>query len=253
MRLISTLLFLATTTLTGCANIADPNPADPFESFNRGVFNFNDSIDKAALKPLAQSYDTAMPAVGKTLIRNFFSNLDDVVVTANDLLQLKFKQAFSDGSRVVFNSTFGMLGLIDVTSRLEKHNEDFGQTLGFWGVPSGPYLMLPLLGPSSLRDATGLAVDTVPSQMKQINPISTRGAAYTVKAIDSRSRYLSAEKFLDEAGLDRYDFLRSAYLERRQSLVYDGEPPRKKFEEEDFDTPGDTPTAAPAPTTSITP
>lgn len=238
MRLLNLPLMLLAMSLTACASVKNPNPADPFESFNRGVFSFNESVDKAALKPLAKGYDYVVPDLGKALVRNFFSNLDDVVVTANDLLQLKFKQGFSDATRVIFNSTFGIFGLLEVTTRLEKHHEDFGQTLGYWGVPSGPYLMLPLLGPSSIRDATGVAVDTVPSQMKQIKPVTARNVAYGVKIVDVRASYLAAEKFLDDTGLDRYDFLRNAYLERRQSLVYDGDPPKQKYDDEDF---GDTP------------
>ena len=231
MRLFNLPLMLLAMSLTACASVKNPNPADPFESFNRGVFSFNEGVDKVALKPLAKGYDYAVPKLGKIMVHNFFSNLDDVVVTANDLLQLKFKQAFSDASRVIFNSTFGVFGLIEVTTRLEKHNEDFGQTLGYWGVPSGPYLMLPLLGPSSIRDATGVAVDTLPSQMKQIKSVPARNVGYASKVIDARARFLTAEKFLDDTGLDRYDFLRSAYLERRQSLVYDGDPPRQKYDD----------------------
>lgn len=245
MRLL-TLLLIALN-LTACASVKNPHPADPFESFNRGVFSLNESVDKAALKPLAQGYDYVVPAVGKILVRNFFSNLDDVVVTANDLLQLKFKQGFSDATRVIFNSTFGIFGLLEVTTRLEKHHEDFGQTLGFWGVPSGPYLMLPLLGPSSVRDATGVAVDTLPSQMKQITSIPARNAAYALRVVDARARFLAAEKFLDDTGLDRYDFLRGAYLERRQSLVYDGDPPKQKYDDSGDDALTDEPLTPPEP------
>jgi len=244
--------------LTACASVKNPNPADPFESFNRGVFSVNDRLDKIALKPLAKGYDYVVPSVGKMMVHNFFSNLDDVVVTANDLLQLKFKQAFSDGTRVIFNSTFGIFGLLEVTTRLEKHHEDFGQTLGFWGVPSGPYLMLPLLGPSSVRDSVGVAVDTVPSQMKQIKPVASRNTAYAVKIVDVRAGFLSAEKLLDDSGLDRYDFLRGAYLERRQSLVYDGDPPKQKYDDaedelgDDASVAGAEKVAPPADATSTT-
>lgn len=245
MRLFNLPLILLAMSLTACASIKTPNPADPFESFNRGVYSFNDRLDKAALKPLAKGYDYVMPSLGKMMVHNFFSNLDDVVVTANDLLQFKFKQAFSDGSRVIFNSTFGVFGLLEVTTRLEKHHEDFGQTLGYWGVPSGPYLMLPLLGPSSVRDGLGVAVDTVPSQMKQIKPVASRNTAYAVKIVDVRAGLLSAEKLLDDSGLDRYDFLRGAYLERRQSLVYDGDPPRQKYNDDEEDVGDDAGDVAP--------
>jgi phospholipid-binding lipoprotein MlaA len=149
--------------MAGCGTInstASTPQEDPFESFNRGVYKFNDKLDQAVVKPVAQGYDKVVPSPVKIMVGNFFSNLDDVVVTANDLLQLKFKQAASDGARVVFNSTFGLFGLINITDRLEKHNEDFGQTLGYWGVPSGPYLVLPILGPSSIRDGTGRYTDS---------------------------------------------------------------------------------------------
>lgn len=255
MRLLNLPLILLAMSLTACASVKNPNPADPFESFNRGVFSFNMGVDKVALKPLAQGYDYAVPAVGKIMVHNFFSNLDDVVVTTNDLLQLKFKQAFSDATRVIFNSTFGIFGLLEITTRLEKHHEDFGQTLGYWGVPSGPYLMLPLLGSSSVRDGLGVAVDTLPSQMKQIKPVTARNSAYAVKIVDARAGLLSAEKLLDDSGLNRYDFLRGAYLERRQSLVYDGDPPKQKYDDEDIgDTPDSTDSspAKPAPATTTT-
>jgi phospholipid-binding lipoprotein MlaA len=150
MRTLKSLIAVLALILSGCAT--GTNPADPYESFNRSMYKFNDSLDKAVGKPLAKGYAYVMPTIGKVMVSNFFSNLDDVVVTANDLLQLKFRQAASDGTRVIFNSTLGIFGLFNVTSRLEKHNEDFGQTLGYWGVGPGPYLMLPLLGPSTVRD-----------------------------------------------------------------------------------------------------
>ena len=233
MRPLRTLTVIAALTLTGCAT--GKNPADPLESFNRGVYRFNDGLDKAVAKPVAQAYDKVMPNVGKIMVGNFFSNLDDVIVTFNDVLQLKFKQAFSDGTRVIFNSTVGVFGLIEITTRLEKHDEDFGQTLGYWGVGPGPYLMLPILGPSSLRDGTGLLVDSVPGQLGKITPVATRNSLYVVKATNRRAQLLESEKVMDEAVLDRYEFMRNAYLLRRESLVYDGDPPRQKYDDEGDD------------------
>lgn len=235
MNTLRIFLALATATLTGCAATHAKNPADPLESFNRGVYQFNDAVDKAIAKPVAQGYNAVMPVPGKIMVSNFFSNLDDVVITLNDLLQFKFAQAASDGSRFLFNSTFGIFGLLDVTSRLEKHNEDFGQTLGYWGVGSGPYLMLPLLGPSSVRDGVGLYADSRPSMLRRVNHSRTRNQLYLTTSINRRAQLLDQEKVLDEAALDRYEFIRDAYLLRRQSLVYDGNPPREKYEEEESD------------------
>lgn len=220
---------IATLILSGCAS--GTNPADPYESFNRGVYKFNDGLDRAVIKPVAQTYDKAIPATGKTLVSNFFSNLDDVVVTANDLLQLKFKQAFSDATRVMVNSTIGILGLVNVANRLEKHNEDFGQTLGYWGMGPGPYLMLPIFGPSTLRDGAGRLVDTIPSQSGKITPVRTRNSLYVVNGIKTRAQLLEAEKVMDETTLDKYQFMRDAYLQHRLSLVYDGDPPRPKYDD----------------------
>lgn len=217
------LIFLfATLALGGCASTHAKNPADPLEAYNRTMFSFNDAVDKAVAKPVAQGYDAVMPEPGKIMVGNFFSNLDDIIVTANDLLQLKFSQAASDGSRVVFNTTFGLFGLLDITSRLEKHNEDFGQTLGYWGVSSGPYIVLPILGPSTVRDSVGSYVDSRPSKLRRVTHMRTRNQLYLTKAIDRRAELLEQEKVLDEAVLDRYEYIRDAYLLRRQSLVSDG-------------------------------
>ena len=235
MNAIRILVVLVTVTLTGCASTHAKNPADPLESFNRGVYQFNDAVDKAIAKPVAQGYNAVMPVPGKVMVSNFFSNLEDVVITINDLLQFKFAQAASDGSRFLFNSTFGVFGLLDVTPRLEKHNEDFGQTLGYWGVGSGPYIMLPLLGPSSVRDGVGLYADSRPSLLRRVNHSRTRNQLYLTTSINRRAQLLDQEKVLDEAALDRYEFIRDAYLLRRQSLVYDGNPPREKYEDEEND------------------
>jgi phospholipid-binding lipoprotein MlaA len=235
MNAIRLLLALAAVALTGCASTHANNPADPLESFNRGMFQFNDAVDKAIAKPVAQGYNAVMPEPGKIMVSNFFNNLDDVIVTANDLLQLKFAQAASDGSRFIFNTTFGVFGLLDVTSRLEKHNEDFGQTLGYWGIGSGPYLVLPILGPSSVRDGVGLYADSRPSKLRRVEHMRTRNQLYLTKAVNRRAQLLEQEKVLEEAVIDRYEFIRDAYLLRRQSLVYDGNPPREKYDDEDED------------------
>lgn len=236
MSLMRISLLLASLLLTGCGSInlsTYTKQKDPFETFNRGVYTFNDTLDKAVVKPVARGYAAAVPEPAKNMVNNFFSNLDDVVVTANDLLQFKFRQATSDGCRVLFNTTFGLFGLFNITQRLEKHNEDFGQTLGYWGVPSGPYLVLPVLGPSSIRDGSGLYVDGFASVISNTKHVPTRNTAWAVKGINTRAGLLDQEKVLDEAIIDRYSFIRDAYLMRRQSLVYDGSPPRQKYDEDE--------------------
>ncbi|RFC37440.1 MAG: phospholipid-binding lipoprotein MlaA [Candidatus Nitrotoga sp. LAW] len=232
-------LLLISLALSGCAATqgdaiqGGKNPHDPLEPFNRRMYKFNDAVDKAILKPVATGYNTTIPEPGKIMVRNFFSNLDDIIVTINDLLQLKFTQAASDGTRVLFNSTFGILGLINVTDRLEKHNEDFGQTLGYWGVSSGPYIVLPFFGPRTIRDSAGLYVDSYASPIRLISDIPVRNEMYVTRTVSLRAGLLDQEKILDEAAIDRYTFIRDAYLQQRQSLVYDGNPPREKFDDED--------------------
>jgi len=242
MPIIRLFLLLAGLSLGGCAS-SHHNPKDPFESFNRGMYRFNDTVDKAVLKPVAQGYNNVMPSPAKTAVTNFFSNLEDVIVTLNDLLQLKFVQALTDGERVLFNSTFGIFGLIDIASSmgLEKHDEDFGQTLGHWGIRSGPYLVLPFFGPSSVRDGIGLYVDSKTSILKEVDHIPTRNELYATTTVNTRANLLDQEEILDEASIDRYSFLRDAYLQRRQSKVYDGNPPREKFDDgENGSTPDKT-------------
>ena len=223
--------------LVGCASTGGPaNPKDPWEPYNRSMYKFNDAVDKAVLKPVAQGYGTAMPEFGKTMVTNFFSNLDDILVTINDVLQFKFSQAASDGTRVLFNSTFGLLGFFNVASGLEKHNEDFGQTLGYWGVGPGPYVVLPFFGPRTVRDSFGLAVDSFASPVRLISSVPIRNELYVTRTVDTRTGLLDHEKVLDEAAMDRYSFIRDGYLQQRRSLIYDGNPPREKFnDEEDSD------------------
>ncbi|GAO37463.1 ABC transporter [Sulfuricella sp. T08] len=238
-------VMLLSLALLGCATNGDPR--DPLEPLNRGIYKFNDVVDKAVLKPVATGYKETMPEPVRTAVGNFFSNLDDVLVLLNDLLQFKLERAATDFSRLIWNTTVGIAGLIDVATPMDlaKHNEDFGQTLGYWGVGNGPYLVLPLLGPSTLRDAVGTAVDAHFDPVVQHSPIPERNSAIAIHSVDTRARLLDTEEILDEAALDRYVFLRDAYLQRRRGLVYDGNPPREKFE--DYDDP------APAAPTSTHP
>ncbi len=226
------LIFLSIFLISGCASTPNANPKDPYENFNRGVYQFNDSFDRNLLKPIAKGYDKVTPSVARKMINNFFSNIEDIGITFNDLLQLKFKQAASDGSRVLFNTTFGLLGFLNVTDRLEKHNEDFGQTLGYWGVQSGPYLVLPFFGPSSIRDGIGLAGDSYTGVITNMKDIPARNSLYVTDKVNLRANLLEAEKTMDDAS-DRYSFMRDFYMARRQNLVYDGDPPREKYIDEE--------------------
>ncbi len=230
--LLSALLF--SLILQGCATVEGPtDPEDPFESFNRAMYSFNDTLDMAILKPVAQGYDAALPAPVNKGVSNFFSNIDDVVVIFNDLLQLKIEQTFSDTARLLLNSTIGILGLIDVASTMDlpKHDEDLGQTFGYWGIGTGPYLVLPFLGPNDIRDTVGLVGDAYVDPLNDITPDGTRTGLVLLEGVDTRAGLLSASKVLKEAALDEYLFVRDAYLQRRQNLVYDGNPPKPKFDE----------------------
>ena len=226
-----TTLLLASLLLTGCAGARNPN--DPLEPLNRGIYRFNDVLDRAVLKPAAKGYVAVMPTPGKVMVSNFFSNLDDIMVTVNDLLQFKLVQGYSDGMRFMVNSTIGVFGLIDVASvgGLKKHDEDLGQTLGKWGVGNGPYIVIPIVGPSTVRDGIGFYADLYLDPMYYINDMSTRNLAYLAQKITRRADLLDQEKVMDEALIDRYEFIRDIYLLHRQSLVYDGNPPRAHYDE----------------------
>lgn len=216
--------------LGGCATRGgDPYEVDdPLEPMNRRIHGFNEAVDKAVVKPVAQGYDAVMPAPLKTGVRNFFSNLDDVTVLANDILQFKLEQGVSDFLRLAFNSTFGMFGLLDIASEmgLRKHDEDFGQTLGRWGVGPGPYLVLPFLGSSTFRDTVGYVVDTeYTDQVRLHDDVATRNPVPALRLVSRRADLLDAKEAVDTAALDGYEFMRDLYLARRKSLVYDGKPP----------------------------
>jgi phospholipid-binding lipoprotein MlaA len=223
------VLLVATFLLGGCSGTR--NPADPLEPINRGIYKFNDGLDQAVIKPVAKGYRTMVPLSGRIMVSNFVSNLDDVLVTINDLLQLKFSQAASDGSRFLINSTFGVFGLFNVASRLEKHDEDFGQTLGYWGVGPGPYVVLPFLGPSSIRDGSGWYIDGFASVPYNLKDMSHRNLYYFIDGVQYRASLLDQEKVLREALIDPYEFMRDAYLLRRKSLVYDGNLPRARYDD----------------------
>jgi phospholipid-binding lipoprotein MlaA len=219
--------------LPGCATVdAERDPRDPWEGFNRGVYSFNETFDQYVAQPVARGYVAVLHQEIRTRVGNFFANIQDLLIGANNFLQGKFEDGVNDWARFAFNSTFGLLGLHDVASDLglEKHNEDFGQTLGRWGAGPGPYLILPFLGSSTVRDAGGTAVDWVVQPVGEVRPIALRNTLYGLYFVDTRAQLLDASRILEEAALDKYVFQRDAYLQRRRSLIYDGSPPREKIE-----------------------
>ena len=212
--------------VSGCAT--GKNPKDPLESFNRGVYEFNETIDRYAVKPVAKGYKAVVPVPLRGGVTNFFGNFRDVTTAINNLLQLKVGTGIRDVGRVAVNTTAGLFGVFDVATRigLEKHEEDFGQTLGFYGVPDGAYLVLPLFGPSTVRDSVGLIGDyfTDPEfYLVQERPWTW--VVFGTRLVNVRANLLEAERVLDQAALDRYAFLRDAYLQRRRNLIRDGNLP----------------------------
>jgi phospholipid-binding lipoprotein MlaA len=226
--------------LSGCATTSEfADERDPLEGFNRNVYLFNDKLDKYALKPIAEGYQWVMPEFADKGVSHFFSNLGDLGITLNDLLQFKLGQAGEDGSRFLINTTLGIAGFMDVATGFgfEKHNEDFGQTLGVWGVPAGPYIVLPFFGPSSPRGATGLVGDYLADPITYVTGWDARLAFQATRVVDFRADNLSTSKVIGEAALDEYEFIRDGYFQRREYLVFDGNPPEDEeefFEEEEF-------------------
>ena len=222
--------------LAGCAATPElPDDTDTLESYNRAMFAFNDAVDKAVFKPVAKAYRRILPEPVTTSISNFFSNLNDVVVLVNDLLQFKLHLAAMDSGRIVANTTFGVAGLFDVASRLElpKHREDFGQTLGYWGLGEGYYLVLPLLGPSTVRDTFGLIGNFYTNPVTWVTDSdAVEWSLWGLDLINRRSELLRIERALADEQIDPYAFQRGAYLQQRRNLVYDGNPPQPKV---DFD------------------
>ena len=225
---------LSLTLFAGCASTN--NPRDPLEPINRAVYQFNDGLDKVVMKPVATVYREALPDFVRTGVTNFFSNLYDILTALNSLLQGKIADAASDVGRIAVNSTIGIAGLFDVATEigLEKHKEDFGQTLGRWGIGDGPYLQIPFLGPSSIRDAVGTFVDVKADPIGWIwrDHIATRNSLWGLYFVNLRAILLDSTKILEEAALDPYEFQRDAYLQRRRNLIYDGNPPPQKEEDE---------------------
>nr|WP_274521515.1 VacJ family lipoprotein [Ectothiorhodospira lacustris] len=228
------LLLLTVLLLPACATVPPESrdPRDPWEGYNRAMFQFNDAVDSAVIKPVAEGYERYAPQPVQTGVTNFFSNLRDVVNMANNTLQFKFHDAASDLTRIIMNTSFGVFGLFDVASPmgLEKSNEDFGQTLGRWGVSSGPYVVLPFLGPSTLRDAPARVVDGVTHPLYYYDETGVRNALLVVDIIDMRAGFLPTERALEDVATDRYMALRNAYLQRREYLVRDGAPGEDQYD-----------------------
>lgn len=232
-RTLSLLLVLCVCSLlSSCATVSSPDKRDPWESFNRSIYAFNDGFDRAIARPVARTYQNYTPDAVQSGVSNFFSNLDDILVMVNDLLQFKFRQAAQDFSRFTFNTTFGLLGLFDVSTSfgLPKHNEDFGLTLASWGVGSGPYVVLPFLGPSTVRDTTGLVADGYLDPVYSIRDSEARWSVIVLRAINTRASLLQATKLMEQSGVDPYTFMRNAYLQHRESLINGGKSQQPKIQ-----------------------
>ena len=210
--------------LSGCA--LGPDRRDPFEPFNRKVMQFNEGVDAVVLKPAATVYRDVVPPIARTGVSNFFGNLSDAWSFVNSVLQFKFQNAAENFMRLNVNTIFGLGGILDIASELniERHREDFGQTLGRWGVPAGPYVMLPLLGPSTMRDSIAFPIDRRGNLVSEVTDGTLRNSLYVLRAVDVRSNLLRASAVLDEAALDKYSFTRDAHLQRRRAEVFDSGP-----------------------------
>lgn len=208
---------------------AGENPRDPYEGFNRTMFSVHESLDEAVIKPVAKGYDRAVPLPVKAGVGNFFGNVSDAWTSANSLLQGKAGDAGVDLARLLVNSTLGIFGLFDVASELglEKHDEDFGQTLAVWGVGDGGYLFWPMIGPRSVRDTAGFVADVFADPVGNVDPVRARNSLRAVRIVDIRAGLLPSDKVVDEAALDKYAYIRDAYFQRRKNQIYDGRPPRQ--------------------------
>ena len=230
MRVLPRLVLVAAlASAAGCATTnGNGDPRDPWEPTNRVIYRFNEGFDDVLARPLSTSYRDLLPEEVRDRVRNFFGNIADLFIGVNNVLQGKLQDGVEDWARFVFNSTLGLLGIHDVATDmgLEKHNEDFGQTFGRWGVGDGPYVVLPILGSSTLRDTVGTGVDLYVDPVGDFRPIRVRNSTVVLRATNTRADLLEASRILEEAALDKYVFQRDAYLQRRRSLIYDGHPPR---------------------------
>jgi phospholipid-binding lipoprotein MlaA len=235
--LVRSMLLLAAALLTACASGPTADRRDPLEPLNRGVFRFNDAVDRAAIKPAATAYRDVVPSPVRTGINNFFSNLQDAWSAVNNALQLNAEAAGNSAMRFGVNTVFGLGGLLDIASemRIERHTKDFGHTLGYWGVPPGPYIVMPLLGPSTLRDTAAKSVDVAGNLLSGLDDHGARNTATALKLLDSRAQLLGASAMLEQIALDPYTFTRDAHLQRRRASIYDGYPPDEEEVMPDLD------------------
>ena len=254
------VLLLSAVLLSACAGggarpdstadtMDDSQVYDPFEPFNRAMFAFNEKFDQWLLKPVAKGYDFVMPGLVKQGIGNFFSNLVQPRIAVNDLLQGKLAQSGRDTGRFLVNTTVGVVGLFDVATSvgLEARDEDWGQTFAVWGAGDGPYFVWPIIGPHNLRDTFGFGFDWLSTPVTYVQNSTDQWGLWGVDTVDTRARLLPAERVLDQAvTADKYTFIREAYEQRRRNLIYDGNPPRPKFFDDDSDSPA-------APVTPVTP
>lgn len=221
-------LLAALLCLANGAALTEENPRDPYEGLNRSLFEVNEVVDKFATKPVAQVYDLAVPLPLKAAAGNFFGNVGDLWIGVNSALQGKFSEAGVDFGRLLVNSTIGIFGLFDVASELglEKHEEDAGQTLAVWGYGESAYLFVPLIGPRTVRDAFGFTLDIYADPFGYVLPVVPRNISLAWRFVDLRAALLPTDKVVEEAALDKYAYIRDAYLQRRRNQIYDGRPPR---------------------------
>ena len=233
--------------LGACATTMPPdagrNPADPWERYNRNMFAFNDALDRALLKPVAQGYEAVVPQPIRTCVSNFFANIEDVPIALNNLLQGKPAETISDVSRFLINTTVGIGGCFDMASKMDipKHEEDFGQTLGRWGSAPGPYFVIPLFGPSTARDAAGRVVDAYTNPITYLQEPRDRNWLFFGDTVDFRANLLPAERSIEGVGLDRYTLIRDVYLQRRRNLVSDGKAAPEDDKPPTYEDPDDEP------------
>ena len=218
---------VAAALVAGCATTGPPSKDDPLEPMNRALYGVHDAVDTAVLRPVAQAYVDVVPQPVRQVVSNVFNNINDFFSGINGVLQGKLDKAGDDFGRVLLNTGFGLGGIFDLASMvgIERGNEDFGQTFGVWGFPQGPYLFIPVIGPTTVRDGAGLAVRFVWGPNYYVNEEAVRWSLYGIAYLDLRAEALDASKVVDTAALDRYTFIRDAYLQRRRYLVYDGKPP----------------------------
>jgi phospholipid-binding lipoprotein MlaA len=238
-RIVRLALLSLALALQACATVANPDPRDPMESWNRTVFQFNDAVDGAVVKPVATAYRDVLPHWMRTGVGNFFSNIEDLWSGINNALQVRGMDTAESFGRFVINTTMGLGGLLDIASEMgmERHPANFGLTLGRWGVGSGPFVVVPFLGSSTLRDAAAMSIDIGGNPVRQVKDDTMRNSLTLLNLVDTRAAYLKAGEVVEEAALDKYSFTRDAFLQRRRNQVYDGNPP----EEEEAPYPGSTP------------